>query len=51
MSEYLKKSKWKLVQLGLLLVVVVLAFAYINGKSVYEKKVAEINAAKQTFGN
>jgi hypothetical protein len=51
MREYFKTAKWKLFQLGLLLVVVVLAFAYINGKGIYNKKVAEINSAKQTFGN
>ena len=51
MREYFLNSKWKIVQLVVLLFIFLLVVAYINGKSVYEAKLREIESAKQTFGN
>jgi hypothetical protein len=44
-------SKWKIIQLVVLLIVVLAAIGYIQGKNIYTQKMAELEQAKQTFGN
>jgi|JI9StandDraft_1071089.scaffolds.fasta_scaffold2905811_1 septation ring formation regulator EzrA len=47
----MKISKWKIVQLIILLLIVLVAVGYIQGKNIYNQKVAELETAKNTFGN
>jgi cell division protein FtsL len=44
-------SKWKIVQLIILVLIVLAALGYIQGKNIYDQKIAELERAQQTFGN
>lgn len=47
----MKISTGKIIQIIVLAIIVLAAVGYIQGKNIYNQKVAELEAAKNTFGN